>query len=240
MAKKEQKLNNYISGVNINTISSSIHVYSDKVKEPIVRYTGSFEIDEKTKNTRDKSSEVSICEKKDASTRRNNASQTVVVNGNGVSINIGSNISIINCNGLQIGNGKIITNGGEIVKSERSSLELIVPKEISDLSFNIDSKSGSVTVEDLLLKKLYVKTLSGSITLRDLDALFARLETLSGNIDMTIIESILNYRALLKSLSGRTIQESVEKTVPEMLETKRQLEANSLSGNVKLIFKGKQ
>ncbi len=63
---------------------------------------------------------------------------------------------------------------------------------------------------------------------------------MSGNIDAEILESIINYKTYLKSMSGKTIQNSIETTLPTLLSEKHELEASSMSGDVKILFKGKK
>lgn len=219
MEKKEVQLNEGINNIKFDVKAADIMIYSDNVKEPLVRYTGEFDI-------RDKNNEAIITER-----RGNNSINIIQPRGNNT-IRINGNI-----------NGSIIISSGSdssvIINDSASEVELIVPKKLESLSFSIDSKSGDLTIENLMLAKLIAKTISGNIELNDINMLFGKLETISGKINAKILESILNYKLFLKSLSGNTIQDSVESISPKMLSKKYQLEASSISGDIKILFKGK-
>ena len=90
------------------------------------------------------------------------------------------------------------------------------------------------------MTRLIVKSMSGDITLSDINAFFTKLKTMSGDIDVEILESIINYRTMLKSMSGDTIQNSIEVMQPTMLNKKYQFEAETMSGDINILFKGKR
>ena len=92
----------------------------------------------------------------------------------------------------------------------------------------------------MILSKLMIKTLSGDMYLNDIDSLYSHLDSKSGDIDINIINSILNYEVLLKTLSGEAVQKSIETSSPIILDTKNSLEAKTLSGDIKVLFKGKK
>lgn len=221
MAINEIKLSESVNSVIIDATTADILIYPDNVEAPIVRTTGEIDIKERD-------SEAVIKEKQS------------IINGES-GIIVGGNVTntCITINNSQIISGNIF-NGTTVNLGEKSNIELIVPKKPQIETFRVDAKSGNLTIEELIFSKLVVKTISGNITLNDIDLLFAKLKTISGDIDAKILESIINYRTYLKSISGKTIQDSVETVSPTLLSEKHELVANSISGDVNILFKGKR
>ena len=228
MALKEIKLSENVDSVTIDVAVADILISSDNVNIPMVRTLGEFDVNERY-------NEAIVKEKVPKNT----------VNMNGITmVSHGNSIQIGSLQGMTIINGQVasgmknsIINVGNAVSS---SVELIVPKATKIETLSIETQAGDIRIEDLILSKLIIQTMSGAITLNDVDILFSKLKTMSGDIDAKILESIMNYRTYLKTMSGRTSQESIERFSPEMLREKRELNASTMSGDVQVIFKGKR
>lgn len=167
----------------------------------------------------------------------------ISVHGNKVIIKENSN----NTNSINFSNGNTtiilgsnITFNGNTFNSESSSIEIIIPQNSKIQDIEIKTKSGDIKGKNLFFQKLVAKTMSGDITLKDIDILFTSLKTMSGDIKVEILESIINYETYLKSMSGDTIQNSIEKNTPTLLKEKYELEASSMSGDIEILFKGKR
>jgi len=223
VAINEIKLSENVNSVTIDATTADILIYPDNVESPIVRTTGEIDV-------RERDSEAVIKEKQSI------INGCFINGGNSGVIIFGGNITI---NDSQIISGNIF-NGTTVNLGEKSNIELIVPKKPQIEAFSVDAKSGNLTIEELIFSRLVAKTISGNITLNDIDLLFAKLKTISGDIDAKILESIINYKTYLKSISGKTIQDSVETVSPTLLSEKHELEADSISGDVNVLFKGKR
>lgn len=234
---KEIKLQgNIIRSINFELVSADTKIYTDSVLAPIIRYTGEFDVKETNLGTVirevSKNNGINITSFANGSKRN----QTIIQNG--------SNISIINGSGVTIVNGQVISGNVNgiinIGNGEMNSVELIVPKSMEELELSINSKSGDLTIEDLIMAKLIAKTISGDITLKDIDSVFTKINTVSGDISAKILESMLNYKTYLKTVSGDRVQESIETVSPTMISQKHQFEAEAVSGDIEIIFKGKR
>lgn len=225
MAKSEIKLDKNIDSIDIDVTAADISIYSDNIKTPVIRTMGQIEVKERYGKV--------IIEEKDLNI--NNVS--ICQNGNGTIIsNMNSWVIIIN-------GTMFFGNKNNVISSnfgESSNVELIVPKRPQIETFKINTKSGNLSIEDLIFSSLIAKTMSGDITLNDIDMLFGNLTTMSGDIDVKILESIINYRTYLKSMSGKINQYSQETISPKLLREKHELEASSMSGDIKVLFKGKR
>lgn len=233
MTERDIKLDKNVNSISIKVASTDILTYPDNVESPIIKTEGKGEIDIKTRHN-----EAIITEKK--------SSDSISIKNNRVSIGKDNNFSFCNRRvNVIIVDGEVIVNRnvGNVetyISSESSNIELIVPKKSQIQNFKIETMSGDVTIEDLILQELIVKTMSGDITLNDIDLLFAKLKTMSGDVAVKILESIMNYRTYLNSMSGTVLQESIEKASSIMLSEKHKLEATTMSGDIKVLFKGKK
>lgn len=234
MAKKDIKLDEGIRNISFDVTASDISVYSERVDVPVVRYSDNFEVQTNGRET--------IIKEKG-----NGRNSNVIVHGRGnCSITIGNNVissgTIIASNsGVVIINGQVYgKNDGNSLNGEYSSVELVLPKYKDDYSINVQSKSGDLDIEDTILAKLIANTISGDITLKDIDTMFMKLKTVSGDIKATILESIINYRMALKTVSGYTSQDNFERVSPTILQIKHEIEAETVSGDISLTFKGKR
>lgn len=223
MSTNDIILNDDIKNFRINSKTADIRVISDDIKEPIIRCSGSFDIVEEGLST-----VISEKEKgKSKVTKLNLAS--------GGYIESASDISISYINGVAvIGN---ISISREPITND--FIELIIPKNNNNLEFCLQTSTGNVTVENLNLTKLIVRTLSGNINLKDIDCLLASIITEEGNIDTEVLESILNYKLLLKSIAPN-IQSVNNYLYPLPLEEKHELQLETETGSVKVLFKGKR
>ncbi len=225
MAKNEIKLGENVNSITIDVATADISIYPDNIEVPIVRTTGEIDVSERYNEA-----VIKECQSRN----------------NGVSISVGNGITMFSSgrSSITINNCKIISGNVDNITSfsfgEASNVELIVLKKSQIQTFRVDTSAGGLTIEDLVFSRLVVKTMSGDITLNDIDLLFGKLETMSGDIDAKILESIMNYRTYLKSISGKTIQNSIETISPTLLSEKHELEVSSMSGDVNILFKGRR
>lgn len=173
MLKNEIKLGKDINSIAIDVTTTNISIYSDNVKFPIVRTTGEI-------NIKERYNEAIIEDNKSRNTM--NAYNVSINDGNGITI-VSSGNSRVQIGGISsdiiIINGKVFpkneNNFTTFKFDESSGVELIVPKKPQIQTFNIDTKSGNLTIKDLIFSKLVAKTMSGNITLNDIDVLFGKL-----------------------------------------------------------------
>lgn len=187
MAKNEIKLSENVNSITIDVVRADISIYPANVEVPIVRTTGEIDVKERY-------SEAIIKENQSKNT-------------NGVTMFSSGSFQISNrFGGINIVDGKIISGNIENVTivnpDEESNVELIVPKKPQIQTFSVDTMSGNLTIEELIFSRLVAKTMNGNITLNDIDILFGKLKTMSGDIEAKILESIMNYRTYLNSMSG--------------------------------------
>ena len=103
-----------------------------------------------------------------------------------------------------------------------------------------ETMSGDLMMDNLNSTNVRAKTMSGDIILKSFDAISSNIESMSGNIDVEISESMLNYKTSLKTISGDAKQSTVESDVPNILADKHKINVKTVSGDVKVLFKGKQ
>ena len=222
MGLKEMKLPQGISNYKIEVLSAGVKVTGDNVKAPYVQYSGEF-------NIKDNGRQVSIAEKGNSNFMGNSR----FFNSGNVGI-FGSNLIIVNGQVIS-GNANVVTNIG----GEPSYAEVIVPKKTKPF-INMTGKSSDLTVSNLILEQLHAKTMSGDISLQELDMIIGKIKTMSGDIDATILESILNYQISMKTISGKTRQQSNETTAPKIYPKKHVLDLETISGDINLLFKGQE
>lgn len=224
MEKKELSLSGRLIYVNFNVITSNIKLYRDNVISPLLRYSGDFDI-------QDDFRQVIITEKS-----KQPAFQLGGLKIGGLTLD---NISFYDNAKLTI-NGRDYQINASANASEKDNtsreVELIVPTFSSNLSVDIASRSGNLTIEDLVLLRLVAKMESGNITLNDVDFAISKLKTERGNITAKIAESITNYETFL---NGSTNCKSTETMPPTVLSNKHRLEAEASSGTIDIEFKGK-
>lgn len=131
----------------------------------------------------------------------------------------------------------------ENVDAEKSQLETmsgdINIKNINTSTLDLDILSGDINISDIKASKLNLNTTSGDIKLDIIDVLESKINTVSGDVRVEILESILNYCVSLSSVSGDTKQDYIERQAPTMLSDKRKLDIDVVSGDIKVLFKGK-
>lgn len=202
----------------------NIIVSSDDIKVPIVKCSDDFDIEENAGV---------------AQIIKSRTSNQVPFHNGSITI-MGSSITILGNNNCVVVNGKTYGGGNSSVYCGKiTDIQLIVPKKRQDLSIYINSQSGNIHANYLTLYQLAAYTISGNISVNNMDIVCSDLETKSGNIEATILESILNYQTSFHSYSGITIKDSIETESPKILSKKKELKANSKSGNIKLLFQGK-
>lgn len=131
----------------------------------------------------------------------------------------------------------------ENVDAEKSQLETVSGdiniKNINTSTLDLDMTSGDINISDIKASKLNLDATSGDIKLDIIDVLESRINAVSGDIRVEILESILNYCVSLSSVSGDTKQDFLESQTPTMLSEKRKLDIETVAGDIKVLFKGK-
>lgn len=246
-SEKTVKIGQGIEKIKINAFCATVTVRSSDTDESFINYTGDCVIEENE-------SVVSIKETENLVTNSNYDYVTTgdIVNGNKTVIN-GNGVAIGgNCNNCIINESRVATNNLDMnVNSpyndnmnnlgEANTIELVIPKNMPDLNLEIDSKNGPVSLKNLIFSKLIVQTVNGSINLEDIDAVFISAKLVNGSLKAEILESILNYRTILNSMNGKASEpDTTESVLPELLTEKHQLRADTINGDIHVLFKGKK
>lgn len=224
---KNYELSKDINRYNISLNGSDVVIHPANVSSPIINCCENIEISKSFTN-------ITIKER----ASKSNININYIGNGLNISfnnINVRGNASILN--NMTVG-GKSV-NIGVTESTDKRPVEIILPKETSYSSFDIHQNSGSTTIEELTFQNLNIQTNSGNILLNDVDLLLGKIKTLSGKVDVKILESMLNYIVSYKTLSGRSTQVSEETEIPFLLKEKHKLDVETLSGNIDIVFKGK-
>lgn len=229
MSKKEQMLSKATTHFKITAVNARVNVWSENVFKPIVRYEGSFQIEEN-------GSLVNI------ETKNRGLSILNFGTSNGkTSINI-SNCSISGSTVSLMGGG-ITINGEKVHANEFStdeiSIDLILPSDSEGIELELKTTSGNITLRDLNLEKLAIITVSGATALVDVDAVATTIKSTSGDINAEIAESIMNYSVTAKSIGGLVHQTTHETSIPKILMKKHTLDIRSTSGDIAVEFKGR-
>ena len=148
------------------------------------------------------------------------------------------NIVVSNSNVIS-SNGVTIVNGREVTDDEIGNIELIIPKKQKNCSIFANNISGDTSVSDLKLFRFVLETVGGDISLKNFDSIHSLIKTVSGDVDIEVLESMLNYDVDANTLCGDKIQRSIEKESPILLDCKNYLKINTVSGDIKVLFKGK-
>ena len=136
-------------------------------------------------------------------------------------------------------NGVTIVNGREVMDDEIGNIELIIPKKQKHCSIFANNISGDTSVSDLKLFRFVLETVGGDISIKNFDSIHSIIKTVGGDVDIEILESMLNYDVDGNTLCGDKIQRSIEKESPILLDCKNYLSINTVSGDIKVLFKGK-
>lgn len=229
MERKEYKLNENTNDFRIDANVYDISVHSDNVESPILLYTGDVDVENEWHAMHD-GMYAKISERQ----KINIQSKNFIGNINGF------NNVVINGNSVFVTNGSVIINGNVLSNDNVGNMELIIPKKnMSTVSLKVENISGDVKVKNLMLQRMIIESVSGDITLDDITSLYLKLKAISGDIDARIMESMLNYYVKLSSISGETTQRSVETKQPQIVYDKSTFEAETISGDIKVLFKGK-
>lgn len=224
MSKNDVILKDSIVDIKVDAKSSDIMLFSDEIEEPLIKCSGHFDIIEKDgKATIIENFENNI----DASTK--------IMLNDGSIIQSNSDISITYKRGIAVVDS--FTLSKEPIT--KNFIEIIMPKKSKKLNLMLETTTGNITIEKLMLSKLIIKTLSGNVNLTDIDVLLANIKTESGDVNMEILESALNYKLFLKSIGAR-VQDEISDIYPSLLNEKHELILDSLTGNVNVLFKGKK
>lgn len=149
--------------------------------------------------------------------------------------------------------GKVTINGCTVSdekttgEGEVGSIDLVIPSGKNMVKrIEIENMSGSIKAIDLNIGKntspssFVVKTVFGDITLERFQAMHTDLKTVEGNINAEIYESFENYEMDLKSLTGKVDKLIKETRAPQrVFDDRYSLEAETITGDIKVLFKGK-
>lgn len=225
--KKEYSFDKKIIKVKIT--SGTVNIYRENISLPVLRYSDLFGVEEK----KDK---IKVTENHNLNT----CSQ------DGITINSSSNCVVISSGSLTIVNGKIYSSPDVTILNNKvdtdDELEVALPLNSNDYEFDISMNSGNIYLNDVVLKSMDASIDSGDVTMDDVDIMDTRLKLMSGNIDLKIAESSDNYDTQIKVLSGTVNKSSVAGIYNESnnMPVKRLLKVSLMSGNVDLLFKGKE
>lgn len=216
MERKEYRLNENTNDFRIDAKVYDISVHSDNVDRPILLYTGDVDIENDWHVMHDGMyAKISEQQKNNI---KSNGFNNIIINGNSI----------------------VVINGNVVSSDNAGNMELIIPKKnMRTVSLEAKSISSDVHVKDLMLQRMIIESVSGDITIDDITSLYLKLKTISGDIDAGIIESMLNYYVSLSSISGETTQRSVETKQPQIVYDKSTFDAETISGDIKVLFKGK-
>jgi len=227
------------SEIKIKTYVYNINVYTDNIPNPIVFVKGDV-ILENNRYFGD--------EGKYAKIEENN--KTAIKTKSIFKKGFFSSIFSVSRNVVVSKDGKVTVNGylvSDDCLGEIGSIDLVIPKgkDIVKL-IEIETMSGSISAKDLNIGdntspySFTAKTISGNITLDRFQAQSTNLEAVSGNISAEIYESFSNYETELSTLTGKVEREIKETKYPQSVFDDRYfLKAESISGNIKVLFKGK-
>lgn len=218
---------------SINLISSEL-IYSDNVR------------------VEQRDNELHIKEQNDNFLKHNRRNcNTIIQSGNGT-IKIQNNSNSIIINGINIFSSNSLNNsqnnGVKLVLTRKNDYRIMIKNKsgevkIKDLiatTLNVKTMSGDIEVDNLKTNKLIIETMSGDIELDNIDAVTAKLKTISGDVRTYLLESILNYKIHLSTVSGYAEQESLETETAKILADKRELDVTTVSGDIKVLFKGRK
>ena len=132
---------------------------------------------------------------------------------------------------ITIGNGKKIINNSD----ENIDIKLRIDE---DYNLILRTSVGTIKINKLNIKKLIANSTAGSIILKDVYSENAIISTLIGDISLELNDSISNCDSSIYSMLGNTSKESIEKD--DISSIKSSLMANSYTGNIKVLFKGRK
>lgn len=222
MDKNVVKLDKDLESIFVDLTQSDISVYQGDVEQPTIQSYHDIE-------TIEGSNKVIITEKE---------SESKTVNMNNFTID-NSKFNIfgeIHANNISMDFQNVV-----LCHDDRPrKIELIIPKESKLNTLDIRTKSGDISIEDLLITKLMLKTMNGDISLENIDVIFAKMKTKNGDIKASILESILNYKLYLQSMNGTTREDTDEAVFPDLLNEKHELDAQTMNGDIDVVFRGKK
>lgn len=214
--KREYHLDDNKKNIKISLETGKVEIYRGNIYKTLLCCSDSYKLEEKEDGIK---------------LTRKPSSNNVFLNG----------LVINSCSNTSIFNGKVISGDVLNIGSdnfEDSNVEIIVPHDVDDLSFDVSIKSGSLIVRDVILKKIKAKLDSGNISMYDVDILKSKLNIMSGSINLEISQSILNYETNLNTMCGSIKKDHIDSVNNIPFVEKRELDANVMSGNVKVLFKG--
>lgn len=145
------------------------------------------------------------------------------------------NKTVINGNGIVIGGNANCLNN--TIQTNQKVIELTIPNEQKDLTIDILTKNGNVSIKDLVLAKLMLKTTNGNVSISDFNALMTYVQTINGNINVKMLEAFENYVTTLSSLNGRIISSQIDNSFIAGFDMRHHLNLSTINGNVKALFK---
>lgn len=131
-------------------------------------------------------------------------------------------------------------NQGMLDKSKTQNIKLILSKD-KKYDFVIVTEKGTIFGQQVKFNNLDIRTQTGNIKLIDINSENSYLQTNSGDITLTVLETLENYRSILKTVSGNIQQRTIDYDPTESIKFKKyRLEASSKYGNINVVFQGKQ
>ena len=174
---------------------------------------------------------------------------TIVTDGDKITISDGDGLEVIGTGKGQIQSDdrKTIMNRGQILslskrkfdEGAKKSITFVLGKEAA-FDFVIATKSGNVQVNELGIHSLDITTDTGDIDLMDIDCDMVNVDTARGDVTVTTLDSLREYRSILKTIHGRIQQESFGDSNETVPVKKHVLDICSKYGDINVAFHQKQ
>lgn len=175
---------------------------------------------------------------------------TIVTNGdNDVEVSNGDGLVIMipNEGQIQSEDRKTIMSKGQVFSLNKNKFDKKLKQHVkfvlgqdAKFDFVIATKSGNVQVNELARTDLDITTDTGNIDLIDIDSAITKVDTSRGNVNVTILDTLKNYRTILKTIHGKIQQESFGNTYENGPVKKHVLDVCSKHGDINVVFHSKQ
>lgn len=136
---------------------------------------------------------------------------------------------------------------GQILSLDKNNFDKRVKQHVkfvlgqdAKFDFVIATKSGDVQVNELMKHDLDITTYTGNVDLIDIDCDMVKVDTARGNVTVTTLDSLRNYRSILKTIRGRIQQESLGDFNETGPVKKHVLDVCSKYGDINVVFNQKQ
>lgn len=175
---------------------------------------------------------------------------TIVTSGNEkITVSDGDGIEIVSSGEgrIQSDGRKTIMSKGQILSLDKNNFDKRVKQHVkfvlgqdAKFDFVIATKSGDVQVNELIKHDLDITTDTGNVDLIDIDCDMVKVDTARGNVTVTTLDSLRNYRSILKTIRGRIQQESFGDFNETGPVKKHVLDVCSKYGDINVVFNSKQ